>query len=531
MALNFPNSPTVGQIYTDTTSGFSYEWDGTVWKSYSPTSSSQIRIIDDISGSFNGIVKTFALTVGGVSLTPANSQSLIITVGGVLQEPGVDYNVSTTNIVFDEAPEAALSFSGVSLGPAVPVTTIPDGTTTDGAFNVVGLLSAANLYVAGVSTFVGLATHTGTIFGSNLSLTGVATASSFSGNASSATYATSAGLSTNVKGTGSRVLYNSSTDTTTTSANLTFDGTTLAVNSTPGANTSALSLTGVPFGSNTKNGILGIGTLGFTDSNLIANFTDNVNSYAQVIIQNLNSGNAASADFVVNSDSPLGQIYYGDFGINGTAYNGGGPFGDTSGTYLYSKGGTLAVGTDDAQDFRIATGSGPATPVTRVTVTGIGGSVGIGITNPTTTLQVQGSATAFDTRFQSVGEKSTRIDGNTASLVYNTGGGNIAICTNATGNITLAVTGIPTDGSFDNTAITFSVCSLNTGTARSCTAVTLNGLSATIRWSGGSFSNAVSGVTTTSGMDIYSFTGINTVGSASTTANYYLLGVVNGGYR
>jgi hypothetical protein len=32
-------------------------------------------------------------------------------------------------------------------------------------------------------------------------------------------------------------------------------------------------------------------------------------------------------------------------------------------------------------------------------------------------------------------------------------------------------------------------------------------------------------------MDIYNFTGINTVGSASTTANYYVLGVVNGGFR
>ena len=39
------------------------------------------------------------------------------------------------------------------------------------------------------------------------------------------------------------------------------------------------------------------------------------------------------------------------------------------------------------------------------------------------------------------------------------------------------------------------------------------------------------GVTTTSGFDIYSFTGINTVGSASTTANYAVLGVVNGGFR
>jgi hypothetical protein len=127
VALNFPNSPTIGQVYTDVTSGFSYEWDGTVWKSYSPASASNIKILDDISGSFNGSTQTFALASSGVSLVPANAQSLIITLGGVTQEPGVDYTVNTTNITFTTAPEAALSFSGISLGPAVPITYANDG--------------------------------------------------------------------------------------------------------------------------------------------------------------------------------------------------------------------------------------------------------------------------------------------------------------------------------------------------------------------------------------------------------------------
>ena len=136
-----------------------------------------------------------------------------------------------------------------------------------------------------------------------------------------------------------------------------------------------------------------------------------------------------------------------------------------------------------------------------------------------------------ETRFISVAEKLVRVDGNTASLVYNGASSNIGLCTNPSGNITLAVTGIPTDSSFDNHSVSFGVMVNQTGTARTCTAVTLNGYSATIRWAGGSLSAAISGVTTTSGMDIFNFTGINTVGSASTTANYYLLGVVNGGFR
>lgn len=179
MALNFPNSPTLNQVYVDTISGFSYQWNGTVWISFGAASSSQIKVLDDISGSFTGIAHTFALTSSSISILPPNAQSLIINLGGVIQDPSDDYIVSGSNIIFSTAPNNGLSFSGVSLGPAIPVTTIPDGTTTGGSFTVAGLLSTTNLYVAGVSTFIGIATHTGTIFGNNLSLTGIATATDF----------------------------------------------------------------------------------------------------------------------------------------------------------------------------------------------------------------------------------------------------------------------------------------------------------------------------------------------------------------
>jgi len=168
VALNFPNSPGIGSVYTDSVSGFSYEWDGTVWKSYSLASSSQIKILDDISGSFNGIGKTFAITSNSVAISPPSPQSLIINLGGVVQDPTDDYSVSGSNIIFSDAPTSGLTFSGVSLGFAVPITTILDGTTTQGSLNVVGLLSAANLIVSGVSTFtngpvlIGSGTSTGT---------------------------------------------------------------------------------------------------------------------------------------------------------------------------------------------------------------------------------------------------------------------------------------------------------------------------------------------------------------------------------
>lgn len=134
-----------------------------------------------------------------------------------------------------------------------------------------------------------------------------------------------------------------------------------------------------------------------------------------------------------------------------------------------------------------------------------------------------------ENRIVTASEKVVQASGNTVGLQYNSGG-NIAVVTGSSGDITLNVESIPETADFDNNAISFSLAIVQAGTARSCTTVNLNGYTAPIRWAGGSLASATSGLTTTSGMDVYSFTGINTVGSAATCTNYYLLGAVNGGY-
>lgn len=130
MALNFPDSPTPNQVYTDTASGFSYQWDGVVWQSYSAAASKNISILDDISGSFNNSTLTFTLTKSGSAFTPANAQQLRVTLGGIVQEPGTDYTVSSSNITFTTAPYSGLNCSIVSLGPAVAISVPGDGTVT-----------------------------------------------------------------------------------------------------------------------------------------------------------------------------------------------------------------------------------------------------------------------------------------------------------------------------------------------------------------------------------------------------------------
>jgi hypothetical protein len=146
-------------------------------------------------------------------------------------------------------------------------------------------------------------------------------------------------------------------------------------------------------------------------------------------------------------------------------------------------------------------------------------------------LDIAGITTlAGDTRITAVAEQLKRVDGNTASITYNSSGQNIGLCTNPTGDITLNVTGIPVDSNFDNQVLTFSVIVQQTGTGRTCNAVKLNGVTKTVRWSGNVPGTAgVAG--TIRGYDIFNFTGINTVGSASSAANYEVLGLVNGDFR
>ena len=142
-------------------------------------------------------------------------------------------------------------------------------------------------------------------------------------------------------------------------------------------------------------------------------------------------------------------------------------------------------------------------------------------------LDVAGITTlSGETRLTAISERLQRIDGNTVNLTYNSTGNNVGYCTNASDNITLNVTGIPVASNFDNQSLTFAVIVQQTGTARTCTAVKLNGVTKTVRWSGGT-----TGTGTTMSYDIFNFTGINTVGSASSAANYEVLGLVNGDFR
>ena len=98
-------------------------------------SNNAYKTVDDVSSSFNGSTTTFALTVGGSAPVPfpKYETQLIISVGGVVQEPGTGFTLSGTNIVFGSAPASGENFFGVILAAADYLNaggTFPDGTVS-----------------------------------------------------------------------------------------------------------------------------------------------------------------------------------------------------------------------------------------------------------------------------------------------------------------------------------------------------------------------------------------------------------------
>ena len=100
------------------------------------------------------------------------------------------------------------------------------------------------------------------------------------------------------------------------------------------------------------------GTLDYLATNLIANFTSDVNSYSQVVVHNHNSGNSASSDFIVSNDSATDSTFYGDFGMNssGWATTTQG-LATANAVYLAAASGDLALGTFTANALRVTIGS------------------------------------------------------------------------------------------------------------------------------------------------------------------------------
>ena len=90
------------------------------------------REVDDISSGFNGSTTAFTLAVSGSNVSPGTANDIIVSLGGVIQNPNQDYTIAGSTLTFTTAPASGLSFFAVVLGQSVDssVVTPADGSVT-----------------------------------------------------------------------------------------------------------------------------------------------------------------------------------------------------------------------------------------------------------------------------------------------------------------------------------------------------------------------------------------------------------------
>ena len=65
--------------------------------------------LDELSSQFNGSKTTFNLQAGGEAFYPDNPYTLLVSLGGVIQEPVTSFTINDDQIVFSAAPSAGAS--------------------------------------------------------------------------------------------------------------------------------------------------------------------------------------------------------------------------------------------------------------------------------------------------------------------------------------------------------------------------------------------------------------------------------------
>ena len=98
------------------------------------------REVDDISSGFNGSTTAFTLQVSSENISPGDANSIIVSLGGVIQNPNTDYTIAASTITFTTAPASGLSFFAVVQGQG---TDTQINTPTDGSVSTAKLADAA----------------------------------------------------------------------------------------------------------------------------------------------------------------------------------------------------------------------------------------------------------------------------------------------------------------------------------------------------------------------------------------------------
>jgi hypothetical protein len=183
-------------------------------------------------------------------------------------------------------------------------------------------------------------------------------------------------------------------------------------------------------------GAYSYGNLSYTDTNNFAVYQTSANSYAQIVMQNTNTGAGASTDFTVSNNLGNATAYYGNFGINSSGFTGSGSLNLGNATYVTATTGDLAIGTTTSNSVHFVVNSGTTDAMT---------------INANNTITILASATANGTvTFNNTVTMTSSINaaGNLSVLGYFTAtnnngtqigtSGNVAVLTNGYANNTAA---------------------------------------------------------------------------------------------
>tara|TARA_B100000287_G_scaffold428919_1_gene481212 strand:- start:408 stop:1067 length:660 start_codon:yes stop_codon:yes gene_type:complete len=84
--------------------------------------------LDQINTGFNGSLATFNLEAGSQAVIPGSEQNLLLSLGGVIQEPKTDFTISGSQITFTTPPVANTTFFCIVFGDMQSIGTPSDGT-------------------------------------------------------------------------------------------------------------------------------------------------------------------------------------------------------------------------------------------------------------------------------------------------------------------------------------------------------------------------------------------------------------------
>ena len=122
--------------------------------------SGAFRQLDSIASSFDGSTTGFTMQVNSTNVIMGDANQILLSLGGVIQNPGTDFTISSSTLTFTTAPATGTSFFAILLGSDNGGTTTPtDGSVTGdkvastGAFTIGAAGTASSL--AGIPFYNG----------------------------------------------------------------------------------------------------------------------------------------------------------------------------------------------------------------------------------------------------------------------------------------------------------------------------------------------------------------------------------------